>query len=147
MAMNVFSPATGQRRALRCEASSVWSAGVSPAGSPPSRRPEAAVSAGGTPAFPIVIAAVLFVALLVPRARREVALRREVREIVTSGDIRARIDARVNGPALLAERSDRGDAYRALRSLLDAKDRDRDIAHGADDEIARRVRELLTIAK
>jgi hypothetical protein len=45
------------------------------------------------------------------------------------------------------EQSDRGDAYRALRSLLDAAERDRDIAVDAEDEIARRVREVLTASR
>jgi hypothetical protein len=66
---------------------------------------------------------------------------------VASGDVRARIDAllRRDPAVLLAERSERGDAYRALRSLLDAIERDRDIAVDAERELRRRVRDVLTI--
>ncbi|HUP62271.1 MAG TPA: BatD family protein [Thermoanaerobaculia bacterium] len=149
MTMSVFSPSTGARRELRCESATVWNAEFHSAGPPASsrRRQDAGGPANWKPAFLIALIAILFAALVVPRARRELALRREVRDIMTSGDIRARIDARVDGARLLTEASDRGDAWRALRSLLDAVERDRDIAAGAEDEIARRVRELLTIAK
>jgi hypothetical protein len=41
------------------------------------------------------------------------------------------------------ESSDRGDAWRALLSILDAAERERDIAEGAEKEIARRVAEVL----
>jgi hypothetical protein len=69
-----------------------------------------------------------------------------VRDIVRSDDIRARVDAKlgVDPAVLLAERSDRGDAYRSLRSLLDAMERDRDIGVDTKKEIARRVREVIT---
>jgi uncharacterized protein (DUF2267 family) len=45
------------------------------------------------------------------------------------------------------EASDRGDAWRALRSLLDAMERERDIAAGADAELARRVRDVLGVTR
>ena len=41
----------------------------------------------------------------------------------------------------MRERSDRGDAYRALRSLLDALEHERMIVNAT--ELQRRVRELL----
>jgi hypothetical protein len=68
-----------------------------------------------------------------------------VREIVQSGDVRASVDARlgVEPSALLIDQSDRGDAYRSLRSLLDAIERDRDLGIDANKELARRVREVL----
>ena len=50
-------------------------------------------------------------------------------------------EARV--PIDLREASERGDAMRALRSLLDAAERDRDIAIDSEREIERRVREVL----
>jgi hypothetical protein len=43
----------------------------------------------------------------------------------------------------LNEASDRGDAWRALRSLLDAAERERDVAVDAGDELSRRVRDVL----
>ena len=79
-----------------------------------------------------------------PRLRRELLLRREVSQIVrdaSPAEIRARIEARM--PIDLREPSERGDAMRALRSLLDAAERDRDIAVDSEREIARRVREVL----
>jgi len=88
----------------------------------------------------------LFVGVAVPRVKKQANLRRDVREIVsgTPSQIRERIDARLDDPAaLLAERSERGDAYRALRSLLAAAEGERDIAVDADEEIERRARELL----
>jgi hypothetical protein len=83
--------------------------------------------------------------ITVPRVKREIVIRRQVREIVRSGEIRAQVDARlgVDATSLLNERSDRGDAYRALRSLLDAIDRDRDIGVDRKRELTRRVREVL----
>jgi hypothetical protein len=86
---------------------------------------------------------VAFAILAFPRVRKELALRREVRDIIRSGEVRARIDERVNASALLTEQSDRGDAYRSLRSLLDAIDRDRDLGIDANKELARRVKEVL----
>jgi hypothetical protein len=83
--------------------------------------------------------------------RRDLALRRIVREIVggrSPGQIRAAVNARlgVDPQLLFSERSDRGDAYRALRSLLEAAEKDRDIGVDAEEEVARRVTEVLTIA-
>jgi hypothetical protein len=82
--------------------------------------------------------------MTLPRLRRELAVRRGAKEIVrdaTPAEIRTRIEQRVHVD--LREASDRGDAYRALRSLLDAAERERDIAVGAEEEIERRVREVL----
>jgi len=148
MTMTVFSPSTAQRTTLRCEQQTLWSAAVT-AGSGVARAsgaPEAEARRRRAPLLPAFGALTLLVALIAfPRARRELALRREVREIIQSGEIRARVDARlgVDPAVLLAERSDRGDAYRALRSLLDAMERDRDVGVDAKKEITRRVREVL----
>ena len=64
-----------------------------------------------------------------------------MRNILRSGDVRAQIDARLGID--LNEQSDRGDAYRSLRSLLDAIDRDRDLGIDVNKELARRVKEVL----
>ena len=141
----VFDPVTAQRRELRCGSSFV-NAVAARAPVPP--RQEAVGGAADTRAatWPLAGGALLVACLFaLPLVRRELALRRDVREIVrgaTPAEIRARIDERVRVP--LDERSDRGDAYRALRSLLDAAERDRDISVDAEDEIARRVRDVLT---
>ena len=146
LTMRVFDPAAGARRELRCGLSFVNAVMASGPEAP------AAATAAETAFAPAVwrwgaAAAALFaIALLaVPRIRRELQLRRAVREIVedaTPAEIRARVEARL--AVDVREQSDRGDAYRALRSLLDAAERDRDIAVDAEDEIARRVRDLLT---
>ena len=81
------------------------------------------------------------------RGWRELAIRREARQIVRNAapaEIRARMEQRVAVDP--REATDRGDAWRALLSLLDAAERERDIAVDADDEIVRRVRELLRIS-
>jgi predicted component of type VI protein secretion system len=99
--------------------------------------------------WPFVIGAlfVAFVVFLTPRVRRELALRRAVREIVrdaTPAEIRARVEQRVHID--LREASDRGDAWRSLRSLLDAAEQERDLGVDVDREITRRVKELLRFA-
>ncbi|HEY0157237.1 MAG TPA: hypothetical protein VGF28_08135 [Thermoanaerobaculia bacterium] len=155
LAMRIFDPGTGQRRELRCSESFVnaimarapeqWSGGLQPAESPLSRRAKARRSTGFVVAAALLLGVVLFA---VPRVRRELALRREVRELVsgaTPAEIRARVEERVKID--LRERSDRGDAYRALRSLLDAAERDRDIAVDAEEELERRLRELFRIRR
>jgi hypothetical protein len=148
LTLRAFVPATAERKTLRCEAATLEARAMD---MPVSEQRAAArrarrrfwpwVGGGGL--------ALLALALAVPRARRELALRNDVREIVegkSASEIRAAIEARVN-PRLIHEASDRGDAYRALRSMLDAAERERDIAVDAEEEIARRVRELLRIAR
>lgn len=152
LSLRAFVPSTGERKLLRCEASTIEArAAAAPVeerrddGAPMTPREAARAlpyAVGGA-------AALLFAGLAVPRVRRSMALRRETQSIVegkTAAEVRAAIEARVS-PALLHESSERGDAYRALRSLLDAAERERDIAVDADVEIARRVRELLRIAR
>jgi hypothetical protein len=147
LSMRIFDPASGARRDLRC--------GTSFVNAVTAQAPEAALPAV-TPSqrplpWPILIGATAFVLaalLFVPRLLRELKLRREVNEIVrdaTPAEIRARIEARM--PIDLREPTERGDAMRALRSLLDAAERDRDIAVDAEKEIARRVRDVLEFAR
>ncbi len=132
---------------MQCEQQTLWNAAVSAADQAPSRRLGGGETPPDQPArTPAFLALALLIAIFtVPKIRRELAIRREVRDIVRSEDIRARVDAKLNvDPAvLLAERSDRGDAYRSLRSLLDAMERDRDIGVDTKKEIARRVREVI----
>ncbi len=145
LSMRVFVPATSERRELRCRAALIDAAtAVAPQAAAP--------KAGGSrpslapPRWPWAIAIALLVGAgaMIPRALRTLSLRRQVREILrdaTPAEIRARVESRVSIDP--HERSDRGDAMRALRSLLDAAERDRDIAVGAEKEIARRVAEVL----
>lgn len=143
LSMHIFDPATGQRRDLRCGTSF-----VNALTAPPIETPLPPVTASARPLpWPWIAGALtlLLAALMaIPPIRRELALRRAVRAILrdaTPAEIRARIEARV--PIDLREASERGDAWRALRSLLDAADRDRDIAVDSEKEIARRVRDVL----
>ncbi|HEV7766237.1 MAG TPA: BatD family protein [Thermoanaerobaculia bacterium] len=147
LSMRIFDPASGTRRELRC--------GTSFVNAVTAQAPEAALPAV-TPSsrplpWPLIIGAIalVFAALVfVPRLLRELKLRRDVQEIVrgaTPAEIRARIEERVSID--LRESSERGDAMRALRSLLDAAERDRDIAVDGEQEIARRVRDVLESAR
>ena len=149
LTMTIFSPSLGQRRDLQCPAATLWSmsarspVAVSDRGAPP---PAETSSRHVMPWLAGSTLALLFGLVAFPRLRRELAVRREARSLAGAppSEIRARVDERVgNAAALLTERSDRGDAYRALRSLLDAAERDRDIAVDAEEEIARRIAEVL----
>jgi hypothetical protein len=143
LTMRIFDPRVGVRRELRCAGTilPVVATPVPEATAPPPAKTRRAIPwpwlAGG---------AALLLALLIglPRASRDLALRREARAIVrdaTAAEIRTRMEQRVKVP--LDEASDRGDAWRALRSLLDAAERERDIAMDAEGELVRRVRDVL----
>jgi hypothetical protein len=147
LSLRIFDPATAQRRELRCSQSFV-NAIMASAPEPPSSAPDAPLRPRAR--WPWIVGALLLGAALfaIPRIRRELAIRREVRELVedaTPAEIRARVEERIRVD--VREQSDRGDAYRALRSLLDAIERDRDIAVDAEEELARRLRELFRIAR
>lgn len=145
LTMSVFVPSAGVRRELRCADATLDVVA--------SKAPAAAQA--GLPPVPaertipwqwVVSGLALLLALLaaMPRLRRELVLRRTAKEIVrdaTPAEIRARMESRVTFD--LREASDRGDAWRSLRSLLDAAERERDIAAGSDEEIVRRVRDVL----
>lgn len=150
LAMNIFDPARGVRRELRCSQSFIDAVMTMPAEAAADAPPAETALPARVPwrwlAGGVLIA--LAFSLAIPRVRRELNLRREVRELAGDGtpaEIRARVDERLRID--VREQSDRGDAYRALRSLLDAAERDRDIAIDAEGEIARRLRELLTISR
>jgi hypothetical protein len=96
-----------------------------------------------------VIAACTLLALVVARTQRSHRIRSAVRRLVrpTPPETRAAVDEYlhlrgIEPGALIREPSDRGDAYRALRSLLDALERERVVA--GDEEVVRRVRDLVT---
>ncbi len=147
LTMRLFDPAKNARRDLQCSPSFV-NAIIARAPVAP-RAAEEAPEASNPWLWRWIalgMLAALMVLLAIPRIQRELRLRRQVRELTenaTPAEIRARIDERLRID--VREQSDRGDAYRALRSLLDAAERDRDIGVDAEDEIARRVRELLRV--
>lgn len=144
LSLRLFDTTSGARRDLRCAASLFQ---ASAAAAPPATVTPPEHTTPRRKVWPWVAAALAIVVLLlmsVPRLRRERALRAEARAIVadaTPAAIRARMEERIAFD--LREASDRGDAWRALRSLLDAAERERDIAAGAEREIERRVREVL----
>ncbi|HEY0140789.1 MAG TPA: BatD family protein [Thermoanaerobaculia bacterium] len=144
LVVRTFDPEARERRELRCAATTFMAdAARIPATAPAEVRREVAERRY----VPWVVGgmlAALLLGLALPRLKRELRLRRSVREVIGDGSgIRQRVDERVDGARLMEERSDRGDAYRALRSLLDAVEQGRDIADDARREIARRVRDLL----
>ena len=143
LTMRIFDPRSAVRRELRCGGTflPVVAARVPETAAPPPAERRRTIPwtwlAGGA-------ALLLAASIAIPRVRRELALRREARRIVhdaTPAEIRTRMEQRVMIP--LDEASDRGDAWRALRSLLDAAEKERDIAANAEDELVRRVREVL----
>ena len=149
MTLRSFVPSAGQRKDLRCEAATIEAVAATVRGGPPSAQTTGSVR-DPMRALPWVgggMLAMLLAGLGVPRLLRGMKIRRDAHELVegrTAAEIRMAIDARVS-PELMNESTDRGDAYRALRSLLDAAERERDIAVDAESEIVRRVRELLSI--
>jgi hypothetical protein len=66
------------------------------------------------------------------------------RPAIVREQVHAALEERGIDPVtLVREGSDRGDAYRSLRSLLDALERDRIDVDDRTREIRRRIRELL----
>jgi hypothetical protein len=149
LSLRTFVPSTGERKELRCEQrilNAVMTSAAAPPPPPQSDAPDAQRIPWWWIAAGVALAA--FAALAWPAWLRHRALGREVKQLLGDGaphGILERIESRL-GPrsaVLLAEASDRGDAWRALRSLLVAAVRDRDIAHDAEAEIRRRTRELV----
>jgi hypothetical protein len=83
----------------------------------------------------------LVVAIVTPRIRRAAAAHRDVREIVNGGLHTFLARKKIDETALANEVSDRGDAYRALLSLLDAIQRERITPEEAD--VGQRARDLV----
>lgn len=144
MSLDVFVPSIAQRRVMRCTAQTL---DVATAAAPTHDAPGVAHRIDRRTWLPWALGAtllVLFAAIALPRARRVFALRRRVAQLVrgrTPSEIREAIDARFRN--LRDEQSPRGDAYRALRALLVAAERDRVVAGESASEIERRVRDLL----
>lgn len=149
--LNTFSPALRARRTLRCESAtlavSAQQKPAEPAAAPPvvSRRRWWPVAAAVAIAFAAL-------AWILPWVRRRQRINREIRDVTASGqpaqirdDLHAQMKKSGLDPSrLVRESSDRGDAYRSVRSLLDALERDRIDVADVQREIRRRVRDLLT---
>ena len=146
LSMTVLTPA-GERKTLRCEAktldvSASSSAGLAP---PPTQKIRSFAWLQPT----AIIAAALVVGMLfVPKMRRQRRMHREIERLLrdtpaaTRESVEAMLVTRGIDPlALLREGSDRGDAFRAFRSLIDASEHDRILA--TRREIGHRVRDLL----
>jgi hypothetical protein len=152
---NVFSPASGGRQTLRGGGGSLT---VSAAVARPSAAPAAAtdrrsgLDVGHLLTIAGIVAALIILALLlVPRLRRAAGARRQTKLLIegkSAAEIREAVDewlrARKIEPARLLEQpSDRGDAFRALRSILDAAQRDHLSAAESAREIRLRTRDLV----
>jgi hypothetical protein len=141
----------GTRQDLRCEAATLAVSAALPDEPTPrltQRRRAADTRRIGMIALSALLA-ISLAGLALLRARRSRRIRNEVRALVraTPPETRLAVDdyltqRGVAPSALMREASERGDAYRSLRSLLDALERDRLVA--GEREIAQRVRDLVT---
>ena len=150
--MRVFSPATQSRHTLRCEATTLTvTAAVQPEVPQQvrsSRRSELIVRNGPFIAGGAVV--LLATVILLPRLWSSISSSRRVRAMVrgkSPQEVRDMVqnllvERGLDPGALMRERSDRGDAWRALLSLLDAVERDRIAITDPEREISRRVREF-----
>jgi hypothetical protein len=143
LAAPILTPA-GERRELRCEERllPVERAAAAPQPAPsPSRNVAGAVRDAR---IPIAVACVLLLVLAfaAPRVQRAWRIRAESRGILAGEDLEATLDVWLFGmqidPHLLVhEPSDRGDAYRAVLSLLDER------VGAGRGELRRRVRDFV----
>jgi hypothetical protein len=145
----------GVRRELRCEQRALLvqaadAAVMQPHAPPRSGSSPIEAARQSLPLIGVAAAILVLLAIAWPRIARARAIRRDTHVIVreTPSETRIAVDewlsARgVNPIDILRETSDRGDAYRALRSLLDAAERDRLIAE--PDDVRGRVRDLVAI--
>jgi hypothetical protein len=143
----------GVGRELRCEQRALIveaadAATMQPHAPPASGSAPVEAARQSLPFIAIAAAILILLAIAWPRIARARAIRRDTRALLreTPAETRVAVDewlpARGIDPvAILRETSDRGDAYRALRSLLDGAERDRLIADPED--IRGRVRDLV----
>ena len=143
----------GERRELRCAQRVLIVKAAEPPRSAPAT-PEAKRSEAARRALPwagVVALALVALAIAVPPLERGRRARRESRALLreTPVETRAAIEAwlvehELDPGSLLREPSDRGDAWRAVRSLLDAMEHERiDVAVR---ELRRRVRDVVELA-
>lgn len=148
---STFTPA-GTRETLRCEGAALDVTAAAPLAEPPPATPAAARVRTMRPYLPWIggaLVAFILAMIAIPRLRRAAALRRRVRELTrgkTPLQVREAVESMlvargVMPSALLTEPSERGDAFRALRSLVDAAER----LDVTGREIEDRVRELVSV--
>jgi len=143
----------GVRRELRCEQRALLvqaadAAVMQPHAPPPSSNSPIEAARQSLPLIGVAAGILILLAIAWPRIARARAVRRDTRALVreTPSETRIAVDGwlstrGIDPVAILRETSDRGDAYRALRSLLDAAERDRLIAE--PDDVRGRVRDLI----
>jgi hypothetical protein len=140
----VFNPQLSRREELRCARATIEVQQASAAPTAPFR---SQVAGRGSqvwlPWILGIVGALLVIAMFVRPMRRAIEVRRTVRSILNSGNVRDAVHQLVDPNTIANEPSDRGDAYRALRSLLDAIERDRALEMNAADDVERRVRDLV----
>jgi hypothetical protein len=151
----VFSPAVSERQTLQCEATALAvTAAERPRLAPPAASARGSARSALWLRAPYLIAAAIaavFFIFVFPWWRRRSRLDRTIRGMIGEGDpaivrenVHTSLEERGIDPAsLLGEGSERGDAYRALRSLLDALERGRIDVPDPNREMRRRIRELL----
>jgi hypothetical protein len=143
----------GVRRDLRCERRALVveaadAAAVQPHAPLAKRDARVEAARRSLPLIGIVAGILIALAIVWPRLSRASNIRRETRALVrgTPSEVRTAVEDWLSahgadGSALLRETSERGDTYRALRSLLDAAERDRFVVEPG--ELRGRVRELV----
>jgi hypothetical protein len=143
----------GMRHELRCEQRALLvqaadAATMQPHTPMPSGSAPVEAARQSLPFIGLAAAILILLAVAWPRMARARAIRRDTRALVreTPPETRIAVDEwlsarRIDPIAILRETSDRGDAYRALRSLLDAAEGDRLIAEPGD--VRGRVRDLV----
>lgn len=147
LSMRIFDPKSGERRELRCASSFLDVIAAKPPMKENAPTMAPTVETAAKQRWPWIVGALAALAAIVfgaTRLRETLALRRDVDAVLrdaTAEEIRARVAERVKIDP--RESSDRGDALRALLSLLDAKERERDIAVDFEREIRQRVRDVL----
>ncbi|HXG57560.1 MAG TPA: BatD family protein [Thermoanaerobaculia bacterium] len=148
-----FSPSRGTSEELRCEAATLEVVRAPESSMSPPARPGSA-AARRSPRWRWMAGAagaMLLVIVAWRRATVALRLRREVRALsmqATLAEVAAAVDAMLvarglDPHALIGEPSERGDSYRAVRSLLDALDRERKTPAAARREIESRLRDLV----
>lgn len=150
----VFTPGTAGQQTVRCAGATLNAI----------QTPHPRIRAGAVSRVPLesrlrswlpwlggVAVAVAALLLIVPRARGAMRLRRETKillrgrtAIETRDAVHAMLRRRgLDENALAGEASDRGDAYRAFRSIADALERDQLAAADYGAELERRIRDLV----
>ena len=146
LVVSAFNPVLSRREELRCAGSTLEVQQASAAIAPIAAATRPLVEGNRRALLPWIagaIVAVLALLVLVKPIRRRRRVRRQIKWIMNSGNIRETVDAMVDPNALAREASDRGDAYRSLRSLLDAVERDRALDVDVTRELEARVRDLV----